>query len=161
HMAPPAATPPRATSVVDAIVEPPRRPRLLLPHLPPEDTPTTVFQRPSPQPPQRGRGASDVRSQVARPAGLSWAATASVVFLSGLLGAALTLSMMHRPAARMSVTVRDEHGADSLRSAIFVDGTRRCDLSPCTFDIASGPHRITALTEGAGAQEQSTVVRAG
>jgi hypothetical protein len=60
----------------------------------------------------------------------------------------------------MTVLVRDESG-DRRPAGIFVDGSRRCDFSPCVVEEPPGEHVITVTIEGAAPMMQSATFRAG
>jgi len=87
------------------------------------------------------------------------ATIAGVIIGFGVLGAAVT-SWMVRRSAKLTVLVRDESG-DRRTAGIFIDGSRRCDFSPCVVEEPAGEHIVTVAVEGAAPMMQSATFRAG
>jgi hypothetical protein len=58
------------------------------------------------------------------------------------------------------VLVRDDSG-DRRSAGIFIDGSRRCDFSPCVVEEPPGEHIVTVAIEGAAPMIQSATFRAG
>jgi hypothetical protein len=86
-------------------------------------------------------------------------ATIAVVVGFGVLGAGVT-SWLVRRSAKLTVLVRDESG-DRRSAGVFVDGSRRCDFSPCVIEVPAGDHIVTVTTEGAPPTIQNATFRAG
>jgi hypothetical protein len=83
----------------------------------------------------------------------------AVVVGFGIFGAVVT-SWLVRRSARLTVIVRDESG-DRRSAGIFVDGSRRCDFSPCVVEEPAGDHIVTVAVEGTAPMMQSATFRAG
>jgi hypothetical protein len=91
--------------------------------------------------------------------GLPRFAIIGVIVGFGVLGAVVTTWLVHR-TSRMTVLVRDESG-DRRSAGVFVDGSRRCDFSPCVLEEPAGDHIVTVAVEGAAPMIQSATFRAG
>jgi hypothetical protein len=152
------------------------------PELPIDDEARTAVYRPKSEPPRRGfeeretpwptkdeipTARSTPRSQKVTQRqpqtrlapGLPRFAVVGVIVGFGVLGAVVTTWLVHR-TSRMTVLVRDESG-DRHSAGVFVDGSRRCDFSPCVLDEPAGDHIVTVAVEGAPPMMQSTTFRAG
>jgi hypothetical protein len=85
--------------------------------------------------------------------------TVAIVVGSALVGAVVAPLMLPRPA-RLTVIARDGMG-EQRAAAVFIDGSKRCDLTPCILELPGGEHRVTASMSGADPLQQAMAMRSG
>jgi hypothetical protein len=139
--------PPALQSGLEIDVE--KTPRM---YKPPVDIPTTLTRRDL----KKARLWANLRGSLGS---ASRKLTVAIVVGSGLVSAAVAPLMLPRPA-RLTVIARDATG-EQRSAAVFIDGSKRCDLTPCILELPGGEHRVTASMSGADPLQQAMAMRSG